>query len=48
MADLTTKAGAIWVQPDGPNTEVYFLGCHGLDEISESMGGIGPAALLRA
>ena len=40
MADLTTKAGAIWVQPDGPNTEVHFLGCHGLDEISESMGGI--------
>jgi len=38
--DLTTKTGALWVQPDGPNTEVYFLGCHGVDEISETMGGI--------
>jgi hypothetical protein len=38
--DLTTKMGALWVQPDGPNTEVHFLGCHGLDEIAESMGAI--------
>jgi len=38
--DLTTNNGAIWVQPDGPNTQVYYLGCHGLDEIAESMGAI--------
>ena len=38
--DLTTKSGALWVQPDGPNTQVYYLGCHGLDEIAEAFGGI--------
>ena len=40
MADLTTKSGALWVQPDGPNTEVIYLGCHGADEITETMGGL--------
>jgi len=40
MADLTSKSGALWVQPDGPNTEVIYLGCHGADEITEAMGGI--------
>jgi len=40
MADLTTKSGALWVQPDGPNTEMIYLGCHGADEITETMGGI--------
>lgn len=38
--DLTTKSGALWVQPDGPNTEVIYLGCHGADEITEATGGI--------
>ena len=38
--DLTTKSGALWVQPDGPNTQVYFLGCHGLDEIAEAFGSL--------
>ena len=40
MADLTSKSGALWVQPDGPNTEVIYLGCHGADEIVEAMGGL--------
>jgi len=40
MSDLTTRNGALWVQPDGPNTEVVYLGCHGADEITETMGGI--------
>ena len=38
--DLTTKSGALWVQPDGPNTVPYFLGCHGLDEIAEAFGSL--------
>jgi len=42
MADntLTTRQGALWVQPDGPNTAVHFLGCHDLGDISEKMGSI--------
>ena len=38
--DLTTRNGALWVQPDGPNTEVVYLGNHGADEITEAMGGL--------
>jgi len=37
---LTTRQGALWVQPDGPNTEVHFLGCHDLGDISEKAGSI--------
>ena len=37
---LTTRQGALWVQPDGPNTEVYFLGCHDLSDISEKSGSV--------
>ena len=43
MADknvFTTRQGALWVQPDGPNTPVYFLGCHDLGDISEPSGSI--------
>ena len=38
--DLTTKMGALWVQPDGPNTVPKYLGCHGLDEIAEAFGSL--------
>jgi len=31
-------AGAIWLQPDGPNTQPYYLGCHTLGEIGRSRG----------
>jgi photosystem II stability/assembly factor-like uncharacterized protein len=37
---LTTRQGGLWVQPQGPNTPVYFLGCHDLSDISEPKGGI--------
>lgn len=37
---LTTRQGALWVQPGGPNTPVYFLGCHDLSDISEPAGSI--------
>lgn len=37
---LTTRQGSLWVQPSGPNTPVYFLGCHDLSDISEPAGGI--------
>lgn len=37
---INTRQGAIWVQPDGPNTEVHFLGCHDLGDIVEKSGSI--------
>ena len=37
---LTTRQGALWVQPAGPNTPVYFLGCHDLGDIAEKAGSI--------
>jgi len=37
---FTSKKWAIWVQPDGPNTTLYYLGCHTLDDVSEPKGGI--------
>ncbi len=35
---LTSQDGALWVQPDGPNTEVHYLGCHTLGDISQPIG----------
>lgn len=37
---LTTRQGSLWVQPGGPNTPVYFLGCHDLGDISEPSGSL--------
>lgn len=37
---LTTRNGALWVQPGGPNTPVYFLGCHDLGDIVEPSGSL--------
>lgn len=33
------RSGALWVQPGGPNSKVYFLGCHDLDTIEEPIIG---------
>jgi len=35
-----SNMGNLFVQPDGPNTAIYPLGCHDLGDISESMGEI--------
>ena len=32
--------GRIWVQPDGPNTEPFYLGCHDMGDITEPGGDI--------
>lgn len=37
---LKTSAAALWIQPNGPGTKTYFLGCHTLDDISEPFGGV--------
>lgn len=31
-------AGAIWIQPDGPNSQPYYLGCHTLGDIERPLG----------
>ena len=40
MADTFTskKNGSLWIQPDGPNTTVYYLGCHDLGDITVPKG----------
>lgn len=35
-----TKNGSLWILPNGPNTAPVYLGCHDLDELTESLGGI--------
>lgn len=35
-----TKHWSLWVQPDGPNTDVEYLGCHDADDLSEPGKGI--------
>lgn len=44
MPDNTTyfdsNMGNLFVQPEGPNTAIYPLGCHDLGDISESFGDI--------
>src|SRR5688500_12853662 len=37
---LTTRQGTLWVQPNGPNTQPYLLGCHDLGDITENAGSI--------
>ena len=32
--------GAIFVQPDGPNTDVQYLGCHQLGDLTQPIGDI--------
>ena len=37
---FTGDMGSIWVQPDGPNTEPQYLGCHDMGDITEPGGDI--------
>ena len=37
---FTAKRGGLFVQPGGPNTEPFYLGCHTLADITESEGAI--------
>jgi len=38
MEILTASDGAIFVQPDGPGTQMVFLGCHQIEGIDEPLG----------
>lgn len=42
MSDTNFLAGqsSIWVQPDGPNTEPKYLGCHGIADVTEPFGDV--------
>lgn len=44
MADLdnayTSKRGALYVQPDGPNTKPEYIGCRDMDDIAEPQGAV--------
>lgn len=42
MAEKVVLAGegALWVQPGGPNTPLYFLGCHELGDIEVPKGDV--------
>ena len=37
---FTGDMGSLWVQPDGPNTEPQYLGCHDLGDITEPGGDV--------
>jgi len=37
---LTGDLGSIFVQPDGPNGDVYWLGCHDLGDVAEPSGDV--------
>jgi hypothetical protein len=42
MGDTNFLAGqsSLWVQPDGPNTEPKYLGCHGVGDLTEPFGDV--------
>lgn len=35
---FTTKLGALFIQPDGPGTIPYYVGCHDMEDLSEGRG----------
>ena len=37
---LTNDMGSIFVQPGGPNSAQYWLGCHDLGDVSEALGDV--------
>jgi len=37
---LTADMGFLWIQPDGPNTELLPLGCHDMGDIAQPQGDI--------
>lgn len=39
---FTGGQGAIWMQPDGPATDMVFLGCHEVSSIEEPLGDYNP------
>lgn len=39
---FTAGEGAIWMQPDGPGTDLKFLGCHQIESIDEPLGDYTP------
>lgn len=40
MSDTNFLAGqsSLWIQPNGPNTEPKYLGCHGVGDVTEPFG----------
>lgn len=39
---FTGGQGAIWIQPNGPGTDMVFLGCHEIASLSEPLGDYSP------
>ena len=39
---FTGGQGAIWIQPDGPATNMTFLGCHEISSLEEPLGDYNP------
>lgn len=37
---FTSKNWGLWVQPEGPNTKTYYLGCHTLEDVESPGSGI--------
>lgn len=37
---FTADKGVIWLQPDGPNTIMQYLGCHDLGDLTEPRGDV--------
>ena len=37
---FTRQKWSLWLQPDGPNTEMKYLGCHTLDDLESPGQGI--------
>lgn len=47
-AVFTSKEnGSVWYQPNGPNTKVYYLGCHTLGDLAAPQGGVTLLQCLR-
>lgn len=43
MAEYFTAGnGGIWIQPDGPGTDLVFLGCHQIDAVDAPQGDESP------
>ena len=39
MAKATSKKGSLFIQPEGPNTEMFYLGCHTMGDLTDSASG---------
>lgn len=38
MTNLLSGQSSLWIQPDGPNTEPQYLGCHSVGDLAEPKG----------